>query len=324
MITRRSTDRFYTEYDSRLVEEAVLLHAAAHPEEYQFRRVRNRIYEPAENEEREKHFREFHAGWFQRFNLGGPITAALEEQPFLIRDTRCCCVVFASSAQDEGADLHEARDSCPADHQATRMILLKLKPNTLLDPSSLQTFLRHEFMHIADILDPQFGYTPVLPKSEFGPAHEGLVRERYRILWDARIDGRLFRRGWAPAGIREKRLAEFAATFSIRDREAEEKFRPFFDSDSQTHSELMAFAVNPGTKIDRSLGGKSQARPCPLCRFPSFSIIEGAVGLSTEARDEITVDFPEWLPEQGLCCQCADLYRARHMSRSAEATLPRI
>ena len=324
MITHGSSGHFYTDYDSRLVEEAVLLRAAGHPEENQFRRVRNRIYEHADNEEQEKRFHDFHADWFHRFKLGGPITAALEEQPSLIRDTGCCCVIFASSAQDEGADLHEARDSRLADHEATRMILLKIKPNTLLDPSSLQTFLRHEFMHIADILDPQFGYTSLLPKSEFGPAYENLVRERYRVLWDARIDGRLFRRGWAPEGIREKRLAEFAATLSISDREAEEKFRLFFDSDSQTHSDLMTFAVNPGTKIDRSLGGKPQARPCPLCCFPSFSIIEGAVGLSTEARDEIAVDFPAWRPEQGLCCQCADLYRARRLSRSAEATLPRI
>lgn len=324
MSTHSSSDRFYTEYDSRLVEEAVLLRSAGHPEENQFRRARNRIYEIADSEECEKRFHGFHADWFHRFNLGHPITAALEEQVSLVRDTRCCCVIFAPSAQDEGADLHEARDSCPADHEAKRMILLKLKPNTLLDTSNLQTFLRHEFMHIADILDPQFGYEPLLPKSEFGPAYESLVRERYRVLWDTRIDGRLLRRGWATEGIREKRLAEFAATFSIRDREAEEEFRQFFDSESQTHAGLMAFALNPGTKTDRSLGGKPQARPCPLCRFPSFSIIEGAAGLSTEARDEIAVDSPDWRPEQGLCYQCADLYRARRLSRSAEATLPRI
>lgn len=316
--------RFSVEYDARLVEEAILERITGHPEEDRFRRTRNRIYQLEDVEEREERFRELHAHWFSRLYLGRPVTASLGEQPILVRETRRCCVLPAISSHDEGADLHELRESPSHAAKAERAILVKLKPNRFLDPSSLQALLRHELMHIADMLDPRFGYQPVLPKSEAGSAYDHLVRDRYRVLWNTWIDGRLSRRGWAPEGIREKRLAECAATFSVSAEQARKKFQELFDSDSQTHTRLMALALNPGPRFRSSQLGKPRARPCPLCRLPSFDLIRDASHLPAEALQELAADFPDWRPGHGLCRQCADLYQTRNLSRLAEAALPKI
>ncbi|MBI3940875.1 MAG: hypothetical protein HY315_08575 [Acidobacteria bacterium] len=317
--------RFYIEYDAQLVEEAVLGRAEGHSEEGAFRRARNRIYQVSDCERREREFRDFHAEWFDRLKLGHPIAAALNEQPSLRQQTRFCRILCAKSSKEEGADLHRARGAQPVSVTgADTVILIKLKPETLLDPLGLRTLLRHELMHIADMLDPGFGYQPLLPQSEAGPTYDSLVRERYRVLWDTWIDGRLLRRGRLGEAIRERRRVDFLTTFPMCGQEAEEKFRQVFDSDSQTHAGLMAFALDPGIAGDRSQAGAPRAQQCPLCRFPSFNLIDGRVDLSADALEEIALDFPNWLPEHGLCGQCADLYRERKTSRAAEAVLPRI
>jgi hypothetical protein len=61
----------------------------------------------------------------------------------------------------------------------------------------VRVLLRHELMHVADMLDPAFGYERSLPTSDDGPSADNIVRDRYRVLWDVTIDGRLARAGLA-------------------------------------------------------------------------------------------------------------------------------
>lgn len=321
----RGSNHFYTQYDVRLVEEAVLLRIAGHPEEVRFRRLRNRVYEVTEAEEREKRFDRLHSAWFRRLGLGRPVESVFDEQPLLLREARFCCVVAAVSSRDESADLHNLRSSQSESRMsADKMILVKVKPSTLLDSSKVQTLFRHELMHIADMLDPDFGYEPFLPNSEAGPVCDNLIRERYRVLWDASIDGRLERQGRATKDVREKRLAEFMRTFSMCGPSGQEAFLRFFESSSQTHRDLIAFAEDPDGRIEPC--GAAAASPgtqrCPLCHFPGPNSAT-ATNLADWVVEEIAVDFPHWRPEHGLCGQCADLYRAREISRCAAAALPR-
>ena len=44
--------------------------------------------------------------------------------------------------------------------------------------------------------------------------------------------------------------------------------------------------------------------------------------LPDEVRNAIRADFPSWEPCEGLCIQCADLYRARRLSVAAAMLLP--
>ena len=54
----------------------------------------------------------------------------------------------AMTRSEEGADLGKN----------LRDVGMKLRPERLLDHNGLQQFLQHELMHIADMLDGQFGY----------------------------------------------------------------------------------------------------------------------------------------------------------------------
>lgn len=298
----------YLQFDARLVEEVVLLRISGHSEERNFRRTRDHIYEIEDLEEREKRFREFHGQWFQRLLFDRPLVEALDEQPVLKEKTRLCAVTPAMSRKDEGADLHGAGVQKPA-------IVLKLRPAALLDEANLLPLLRHELMHVVDMLDPRFGYEPLLPQSGLGSAHDNLVRERYRVLWDTWITGRLDRRGWTEPAARLKRWSQFAKTFAFLGAAAQTTFDGVYNSDSQTHRAFVELSSNRAVTLD--------GRSCPLCRFPAYRLATGG-NLPPEVLDEIASEHPGWQPAQGLCDQCADLYRAREISRTAEAMLPGI
>lgn len=321
-VVSNAPDRFHIEYHTGLVEETIMLAIEGHPREREFRRSRDRIYEITDHEKREKEFQEFHSQWFLRLDLGRPLTAALSEQSSLTQCARCCRLIAARSRQEEGADLHGTKGAGPEAKSDPRAVVVRLCAGSFLNPQSLLNRLRHEFMHVADMLAPWFGYQPQLPSSEAGPAYDNLLRERYRVLWDAWIDGRILRRGWTPEMPREKRLAEFAAAFPMPGEETEACFCFWFHFAFHTHAEMVRFALNPTSGehagLKSALGGR-----CPLCRFPSYEFLENSATLPFETLQEISREFPEWRPEQGLCRQCADLYEARHLSRLALATLPK-
>ncbi|MFQ5929707.1 MAG: hypothetical protein ACE5MK_08400 [Acidobacteriota bacterium] len=308
-----STALFRLEFDNRLMEEAVMLRMAGHAQEGEFRRLRDRIYDLPNEEEREKQFNQLHQQWFLRLDLGHSVGRALGEQPLLMRNTRGCRVVRVIFPKEEGADLYGS---------PPMTIGLTLRASSLLNDSALLAFLRHEFMHLADMLDPCFAYEPELPRSEAGPTHDNLLRERYRVLWNTWIDGRLLRQKWAGEQVRQKRLAEFRATFPMLGGGSETKFSEWFDSPFHTHKDLVAFALHPETAGPHYPSEQSGAGRCGLCQFPSFDLQDGR-DLPAPTVEEVLVDFPNWRPNQGLCRQCADLYQSRHFSQSAEATLPK-
>ena len=297
---------FVIEYEPRLVEEATFLALRGAGEETAFRRERDRLYEIADAEAREAAFRAFHAAWFERLGLGRPIGWALKERGLILRAAERCLVAYAVSAREEGAELFVA--------EQRRSVAIRLAPATLLAPERLLEFLRHELLHIADMLDPRFAYEPWLPSSSTGPAHRELLKERYRVLWDAYIDGRLSRLGWAPAVVRAERLGEFRRAFPALGERAGAEFERFFTAASLRHAELVAFAVDPGSMLDRSSGGRGPGGRCPLCRFPTYAFEPRPDRLPSAVRERIRSDFPEWDPAAGLCLQCADLYRARALS----------
>lgn len=316
MIIPASPHRLQTKYDASLVEEAVSLAIRNHPQERRFHRQRERIYDLSDGEEREKQFRELHAGWFLLLGLDRPLAAALQEQPLLLRATRGCRVTRAPASTNEGADLYGKSGT-----DQPFSILVRLQPGSFLRPEKILALLRHEFMHVADMLDPRVLYRPEFPRSEAGPAYDNLLRERYRVLWDTWIDGRLLRQGRAGEEARRERLAEFAAAFPMLGPQIEKEFSRWFHFSFHTHPEMLAFALNPtpGTlqAEEKPAGGR-----CPLCHFPTFAFFPNPEGLDDNVCSEIRHDFPQWRPEQGLCHQCADLYRSRPLSRAAEKELP--
>lgn len=296
---------FAIEYEPRLVEEAVLLAVRGRTEEQEFRRRRDPLYEIPDQDERETGFRALHAEWFERLGLDRPVCAALMEEPLIVGNTSRCVLAAAFAGKDEGADLFVS-----SSETGGRSVGIRVSPGRLTDKDRLLPFLRHELLHVADMLDPRFEYTPWLPESEDSPAHERLLRDRYRVLWGIYAEGRLARRDRAHAGIRARCLADFARAFPMLGDRQEEAFDRFFEGRGLTHPELAAFAKDPERAVGRDRAGPHPGERCPLCGFPTYAFLPEPERLPQEVRERIRARSPGWDPVDGLCLQCADLYRS--------------
>ncbi len=232
-----TASRLAVEYERALVEAAVLASARGRPEERRFLGERECLYEIADAEARDDAFAALHSAWFERLGLDEPLRSALDGRPDIAVRCGRCIVARAIAARDESADLLVAPPGRPT-------VLIRVRPETICVPERFQRLLRHELLHIADMLDTDFGYEPRLPRAERGPLHDRLLADRYRVLWDAFIDGRLARAGLAPAMVREERLAEFARAFPNLGDRTEAAFERFFGAARCTHADLAEFAVN--------------------------------------------------------------------------------
>ncbi len=300
-------------YEPRFIEEAIFFALRGHPEAGKFHKERNRLYELADLEEREHSFQDLHRAWFPHLGLANEIETALQEQPLLTSNLAACLVAYAPGMRQEGADLL-VRNEEGLSEKERRTLRLLIRPESLLDPLVLLNFLRHELFHIADMLDPHFGYEPELPAAEAGPTYDRMLQDRYCALWDTTIEGRMVRRGWAPESVRSERCNDFARAFPMFEEEAASMFSRFFDHESHTHGELVAIAREPRSAIGGPWDTPQPGSRCPLCSFPTYVFTPNPESLPKETIREITQDFPEWVPSRGLCYQCADLYRARTLA----------
>jgi hypothetical protein len=306
---------YLIEFQPSLLEEAVTRAIANHPRARIFWRERERLYERANREDGESAFREFHKAWFQRLGLISPLQKVFCLWPILTAATARCLFVRARAPKSIGAELYVAAEASGLNERDHRTIVVQLTPEMLTQARVLLEFLRHEFLHIVDMLDPHFGYEPDFPRSDAGPAYDHLLQSRYGVLWDATIDGRLYQKGWLPISIREKHFANFKRAFQGSEAKLAQRFAYFFDQDSHTHGELVEFAQHP----ERWLAGEeleiaSKGR-CALCYSPTFLLVSPDA-LARDLRVQIQQDFPAWNPAQAICQQCVDLYEARiYMTR---------
>jgi len=331
--TRAISPTYTIGYEPRLVEEAVMTVLRGRAEERAFRTERDEIYTIADPDEREARFCTVHAAWFERLGLTEPVAEALREQSSVAAGTIRVLVTRASSRREEGAELFVAAGAGEID-ASRRTVVLQLRPGAFADREALRALLRHELTHVADMLDPAFGYTPRWVGAATETLPDALLRERYRVLWGTCVDGRLARRGWAPPGVRTTRLGEFAAAFPMLGQHTEAAFARLFAGWRPTHPDLVRFAAEPERILEgRRVRERRAPHPgerCPLCGFPTHAFEPDPGRLPREVRARIQESFPGWRPAHGLCRQCADLYRARlrlanpETSRSASPpSLPR-
>jgi len=302
------------EFESRLVEEAVLLAMRGRPDTGYWRE-REDIYRIDDAEERDRRFTELCRRQFEALRLAAPIEEALEEQPGITRAVRGGWVVAALARKDEGAELFVAPET------AARSLVVKLRAASFARPEELHSFLRQELFHIADMVDPAFGCEPALPAVEGGAVRLKLALSRYRVLWDTVIDSRLARRGRAAEGARARRASEFAAAFAMLGEAWRAQFERWFAEERPTHPKLLEYALDPAAAAGIAAPKALSTGICPLCRLPGASSPAGATSLPAEVIEDITRDFPAWRPADGLCRQCEDLYRLRPMSRAAAGRL---
>ncbi|MCP4204565.1 MAG: hypothetical protein GY769_21865 [bacterium] len=300
---RPAGESYALDFDPRLVEDAVLLRIDGAPARIQrlFRRHRDPLYEITKRDERESRFAELHGHWFVRLALVEPVHQALAREPSIAAGTSRCLVVPVVRAREEYADLKPDREA-----ERLPTLFLGLRVATLVDAERLRPFLRRELLHIADMLDPEFGFEPQLPLLDDSAALENLVRRRYQALWDSTIDGRLAARGGLVSGGEEARRREFFGVFPMLAKNAERWFEHFFRGPRPNHAELVRFAIQPGAGDEVMASDR-----CALCRMPSAGLHPDPARLAPETIQAICRDFADWEPARGVCLQCADLYGAR-------------
>jgi hypothetical protein len=297
MITR-------VEFHPRLVEEAVWAAVARIPGAGAFHRARESAYTMPDPEERERAFTRLHFEWFERLDVGRPVATALGEREAGLRAAERFLVGSAANGRSEGVELFVAP-------RGERSIVANLRAQTLVDGPACLTLLRRELLHIEDMLDPSFAYEPRLPSGHVGPAQERRLQDRYRILWRCSVDGRLLRWGLLGAAARDERRVEFERAFAFLADQAGRCFDRLFLGTRPTHPELVRMAGDPEAGFGLESRHPASAGRCPLCGFPTFELERSPAGLPPEVRRVIASEFADWRPEQGICPQCADLYRLR-------------
>jgi hypothetical protein len=186
--------------------------------------------------------------------------------------------------------------------------IVALRPERFTDDDALTRFLHHELAHLADMVNPHFGYSPELEQTGQTASQLRLTRERYRLLWDVSIDGRLTQRGLDTVADEIQRRHEFNGGFAfLPETRREELFADLWNGRLAQHEPLLEIAADP-----RGLQGRHAPVPgaaCPLCGFATFQWTD--IGeLRAAARDRIQAEFPGWRDGESVCARCAEMYDA--------------
>jgi hypothetical protein len=302
-------------FEAQLIEEAVLLALRQVPAD-SYWKLRDEAYAETNYEEREQLFVRLNRRTFESLRLGAPVRAALNEQPILASRVKDCFVARAVAGREEGAELFvgESQEQCA--------VLLRLRATAFGSPGELLLLLRRELFHITDMVDPAFEYDPALPDVDGGAVRLRLALDRYRVLWDIVIDGRLVRRGHIEPSSLESRRKQFDAAFPMLRGLSDDCFRRWFEATSPRHPDLLRFALDPAREAGLAADRPAALGICPICRCAARADALKAESISQRVVEELQLDFPAWLAEHGICQRCVELYEARPLSRQARALLP--
>lgn len=263
-----------------------------------FHADRERCYAVTDPDERNTAFFKVHFTWFREWGWEERLTGILPEYPLLPGALALLAFRQARSPGEEGAELYVS--------DGVRRSMVALRLQSMERDGPLQRLLRHEFMHLHDMVDPAFAYSPQVRLPDYNSTQQRLVRERYRLLWDITIDGRLTRLGHEGMSGIEPHQSAFERAFSFwpEDRRRE-VFKNFWNQSAPKHEELMRLASDP-----RDRGHAQEPQPggaCPLCHFPTFEWANAAA-LAPDTLDALRHQFPQWSPAQGACKRCAEIY----------------
>ncbi|MFO1512944.1 MAG: hypothetical protein U1F83_08560 [Verrucomicrobiota bacterium] len=304
-------------YDEDFIEAAVFLCASGRRKGVpamqitRFHREREKLYAILDPDERNTAFFKLHLDWFREWGLEQPLTDLFKEFPLVREQLGVLAVRKTTGKNDEGAELYVNESS-----QRTGMLALRLE--RLVNDAALRDYLRHEFTHLHDMLNPAFGYSPMLDLPGLNAAQKRLARERYRLLWDITIDGRITAAGHTPMQLNEQHAAAFARGYSFWPAQKQtETFASLWQCRAPRHADFLALIADPRGLRDAhrpELGAS-----CPLCDFPTFHWADATM-LTPAILQRITAEFPGWQPGQSLCSRCLETYEAVACQELASVT----
>lgn len=251
------------EYDPRLVEQATFLAARRVPErECAMHERLDPLYRIADAESRQRAFREAYSELFRRLGLDRIVPAFVLEFPLLSGRIGRCIVREADRRRAQSVDLYRDTSGDGANGDE-RVLIIALCPECLVDQDRLRPWLYRQLRHIEDMVDERFEYERELPGTS--TAQRNLVRDRYALLWDIFVEGRLIRSGILTRDGTVGLQASFDSVFSQGSASPSRLgFEWLLDQDGLTHAQLMSWAVEPhrfpGEEKGGSSGGKERAK----------------------------------------------------------------
>jgi hypothetical protein len=294
-------------FEDDLVEAAVQLCArGARPgvpalQVRRFHAERERCYAVLDPDERVAAFARVHLEWFREWGLAWLLECCLE--PFRGLKPALATLAFrlARGRTDEGAELYRN-----AEGQSQGIIALH--PDRLREDDLLRGFLHHELAHLADMVAPGFGYTPDLAGAGQTAAQQRLIRERYRLLWNVSVDGRLHQRGLATVCDAAQRQRELERGFAfLPAARRTELLAGLWTGTLATHAELLEIAADP--RDFREVHAPVPGAHCPLCGFAAFQWAD-LRALPSAALARIRSEFPAWREDEVPCARCAEIYQS--------------
>jgi hypothetical protein len=226
------------QFDPDFVEEAVFLYAgrgvAPAVLVKVFHEAREGLYAQPSGEKREQAFRIFYEEYFARFGLRAIFDNILSGFPLLSGADILIYVKKVAGRKEEEAELYV--------DGGMKTVYIGLQAIRILEREFLESFLRFELMHVCDMLDPVFRYSPH-PFAEGGVAERENIKNRFRLLWDIYVDSRLKKRGCRPFFVEHKRKKEFQRVFfEMNEARQEEVFSRFQNSEGLSQAELLGLA----------------------------------------------------------------------------------
>ena len=239
------------EYEQSLVETAVFLAVRTDARlEGELHKITDRLYEIPDEEQRQREFVPVFRDSFTKLGLDRLISGLLAERPLIGEQVERCVVREAAKRRAECAELH-VRSDASGDDDGGRTLVIQICPQSFIETGRFITLMRRELLHVADMLDERFGYVREAFSGE--PSRQNLQRDRYRILWDTFVEGRLDREQLSTKRDKDRYKHAFGRAFGLDpDSEYDAAVERVFDADSLTHNQLMDWAREPAQLFDAS------------------------------------------------------------------------
>lgn len=297
-------------YDPLLIEHAACLAARTNDEQHRYlRRQIDPLYALPADEDRERAFSQAYRDSFVRFGLDCLVRDALAEFPLVTVRVDQCVVHEAARSKSQSAELfvkREAREVSAHD----RTVVIQISPQSLVEPDGARGLLLRELMHISDMLDDEFHYSP--DAVDGLPYRQNLVRDRYLVLWAMYVDGRLVRAQRVSDDQTRSLMRDFERAFTVRGcAPTREAFDAAYHAGSLDHPQLLQWACEPEQLVGRPPSNAATAgNACPFCSFPTFDWFNFSGPLGAAAMTALRAIRPAWDEGSGACRQCVETYLA--------------
>lgn len=297
-------------YHPELIEQSVWLAVRREASlEHELHRDVDPIYKSFTGDAREQRFQHTFAGWFARLRLDAFVDEALSHFSRIVHELRECIVRPAVRRKSEGAELFVPAESAP--QQGT--LAIQLCPESLINTEGARDGMLRELQHVEDMLDPAFGYEREVIDGL--PSHRQVTLERYRLLWDIRVERILTKQGLIARSHPTKLRERFAQAFMVAQISPPDGlFDRLWEQDVGAHSDLFTWSNDPRAWFE-SLTGQVRARntralgdPCPICTFPTFDWFPLTEPVQQELVARLRRARAGWDVSDGMCRQCAETY----------------